>query len=124
MYTFFRVSTVTGKITGMNDMDRELAESCLSPGEVLMPWSETVSAHNHRYDFRQRRWVVLDQEPVNYRLMRSTGYSEIIGDQIGCMMEIIQYILKGEPVPERLATEHQRLMDRIQAVKLENPRVT
>lgn len=124
MYTFFRVSTVTGRITGMNDMDRELAESCLSPGEILMPWREEVSPHNHRYDFRQRRWVALDEEPVDYRLMRRTGYSEFLGDQIGVMMEIIQYIIKGEAVPTNLIEEHNRLCDQISAIKAEHPKVT
>ena len=122
---YFRIGTEDGKIRGVMTMTFASAMKNLAKDEAVVRFDASVNPKYSHWDFGTENWITDFVEPeISYRQMRQTAFSEITGDEIGVMMQIIHYILKEEPVPEELVKEYQRLMEKIQAVKLDHPKVT
>lgn len=120
--TWWRVGP-EGRIVGIAEASREVAEMNLGEGEVLLPAEPGIDVRRDRWDAEAGRWIVAGPAEPEYDIerMRRTGYPPA-GDQLGVLIKIVRRLLAGEdPTPEE-AAEFAAICAGIDAVKAAHPK--
>lgn len=125
MSKFFRVDGATGYVTGISQMSEEDATANLGVGEVLLPFDSGVNWKLQKWDFVTTSWVARTPPPdpsEDPLFNRTTAYSEIVGDQIGAMMKVINDLLAANPslkatLPSGTAAEFDGVAAQVDEIK-------
>jgi hypothetical protein len=120
---WFRLSA-DGRVRSIERMDARDAVLNLGAGEALLEFDADAPYRTHRWDWDRREWVdpAETPDPHDWRFMRRTGYSELIGDQLGVLMKLARAGLDGRPPSPEDRAEFEALERRITELKTDHPK--